>query len=65
VSYLFLRKRINTVFFYLFLEENNLVTKKGDRLKCDACGAVVVFDEACGCAECDIICCEKPMKKIG
>jgi len=38
---------------------------KGDRFKCDECGIVCVVDDPCGCAECDIICCGKPMKKVG
>jgi hypothetical protein len=35
--------------------------KKGDYLSCDACGLVVVVDEACGCAVAEVICCDKPM----
>ena len=35
--------------------------KKGDVLSCDACGLVVVVDEACGCETAEIICCDKPM----
>lgn len=35
--------------------------KKGDYLSCDACGLVVVVDEACGCAAAEVICCDKPM----
>jgi len=38
--------------------------KVGDQYKCSVCGLVVSVDEACGCVEtCDIICCEKQMKK--
>lgn len=35
---------------------------KGDTLTCEVCGLSVVVDEACGCAECEILCCGKPMK---
>lgn len=38
--------------------------KKGDRYQCDECGVVMVVDEACGCDECDVICCGAPMKKV-
>jgi len=38
---------------------------RGDRFKCEVCGAVLVVDELCGCAECDLICCGQPMKNIG
>ncbi len=35
--------------------------KKGDLLSCDACGLVVVVDEACGCETAAVVCCGKPM----
>lgn len=39
-------------------------TKAGDAYVCDVCGLAVTVDEVCGCVDaCDIICCEKPMKK--
>ncbi len=38
---------------------------KGDRYKCELCGVVCVIDEVCGCAECDLVCCGRPMKNIG
>ncbi len=38
--------------------------KKGDAYQCGVCGLVVTVDEVCGCVDaCDIICCEKPMKR--
>lgn len=38
--------------------------QKGETYKCSVCGLAVTIDEVCGCADvCDIICCEKPMKK--
>lgn len=38
--------------------------KKGESYQCSVCGLVVTVDEVCGCIDtCDIICCEKPMKK--
>jgi hypothetical protein len=39
-------------------------TKEGDAYVCGVCGLAVSVDEECGCVDtCDIICCEKPMKK--
>jgi len=39
-------------------------TKEGDAYACGVCGLAVTVDEECGCVDtCDIICCEKPMKK--
>jgi hypothetical protein len=39
-------------------------TKEGDAYVCGVCGLAVTVDEECGCVDaCDIICCEKPMKK--
>ena len=38
------------------------MAKKGDKYKCEECGMVVVVDDACGCASCDLICCGTPMK---
>jgi len=35
---------------------------KGDRLYCEVCGLVVSIDDACGCAACDIICCDTQMQ---
>jgi hypothetical protein len=38
--------------------------KKGDRYQCGICGLVVKVDDTCGCVDmCDIVCCDKPMKK--
>jgi hypothetical protein len=39
-------------------------TKTGDVYACEVCGLAVTVNEVCGCVEaCDILCCEKPMKK--
>jgi hypothetical protein len=39
-------------------------TRVGDSYVCNVCGLAVTVDEACDCVDaCDIICCEKPMKK--
>jgi hypothetical protein len=35
---------------------------EGDRLYCEVCGLVVTVDDACGCAACDIICCDTQMQ---
>jgi len=40
-----------------------MVAKKGEKYKCEECGLVVIVDEDCGCAVCDIVCCDVPMKK--
>jgi len=40
------------------------VAKKGDKYKCEECGMVVVVDDACSCASCDLICCDTPMKPV-
>ncbi len=38
--------------------------KKGDIYQCGVCGLAVTVDEVCGCVDaCDIICCEKQMKR--
>jgi hypothetical protein len=38
--------------------------KSGDQYKCSVCGLVVSVDETCGCVKtCDIVCCDKQMKK--
>jgi len=38
--------------------------KKGDVYECNVCGLAVRVDAACGCVDtCDIICCNKEMKK--
>ena len=39
-------------------------TKAGDAYTCGVCGLAVTVYEVCGCVDtCDIICCDKPMKK--
>ncbi|MEN4006746.1 MAG: desulfoferrodoxin [Methanobacteriaceae archaeon] len=40
-----------------------MVSKKGEKYKCELCGLVVAVEEACNCDECAIICCQQPMKK--
>ena len=35
---------------------------EGDRLYCEVCGLVVTVDDECGCAACDIICCDTQMQ---
>ena len=37
---------------------------KGESYACESCGLVVTVDEHCGCVEaCEIMCCDKPMKR--
>jgi len=38
--------------------------RKGEKYKCGECGLVVVVDDACGCSECDLICCGAAMKPL-
>lgn len=42
----------------------------GERLRCDECGAEIVFVVACPCPEHDPkrhsdVCCDKPMRSLG
>jgi hypothetical protein len=39
------------------------MAKKGEKYRCGKCGLVVTIDRDCSCAECDLICCDLPMKK--
>ena len=41
-----------------------MVKKKGEKYKCDECGLVVLVEDACGCEDCDVICCSVPMKPV-
>ena len=40
------------------------MAKKGEKYKCGECGLVVIVDDACGCSECDLICCGEPMRPV-
>jgi hypothetical protein len=40
------------------------MAKKGEKYKCAECGLVVMVDDACGCSECDLICCGEPMRPV-
>ena len=41
-----------------------MAKKKGAKYECQECGLVVVVDDPCGCAACELICCEVPMKEV-
>ncbi len=41
-----------------------MAKKKGEKYKCDECGLVVLVQDACGCGDCDIVCCGVPMKAV-
>jgi hypothetical protein len=41
-----------------------MAKRKGEKYKCEECGLVVVVDDACGCSECDLICCGAAMKPV-
>jgi hypothetical protein len=40
------------------------MAKKGSKYECPECGIVVMVDEVCDCAPCDLICCGVPMKEV-
>jgi hypothetical protein len=40
-----------------------MAKKKGAKYQCEECGLVVVVEDPCGCAACELICCNVPMKK--
>jgi hypothetical protein len=43
---------------------NFLAKKKGEKYKCEECGLVVLVEDVCGCSDCDLICCDVPMKPV-
>jgi len=40
------------------------MAKKGAKYKCPECGVVVMIDEPCGCAPCDLMCCGVAMEEV-
>jgi len=36
--------------------------KTGDTVCCESCGVEVVVTKSCGCSDCQMVCCGKPMK---
>jgi hypothetical protein len=42
----------------------NIMAKKGEKYKCDEFGLVVMVDDSCGCASCELTCCGEPMKPL-
>ncbi len=41
-----------------------MVKKKGEEYTCEDCGLVVLVQNACECGdECELMCCQKPMKQ--
>ena len=38
--------------------------KVGEKYECEECGLVVIVEDVCGCDDCNIVCCEEPMKKV-
>jgi len=40
------------------------MAKKGAKYECGVCGAVMVVENPCTCASCDLICCGAPMKAV-
>ena len=43
---------------------HNIVKKKGERYICEECGMVVLVEDACGCEECEMVCCNVPMVPV-
>lgn len=41
-----------------------MAKKKGAKYKCEECGLIVMIDEPCGCAPCDLVCCDVAMKEV-
>lgn len=42
-----------------------MVKKKGETYECEECGLVLTVENPCECGdECQIMCCEKPMKQV-
>ncbi len=37
--------------------------EKGAKLTCDVCGMVVAVEDPCGCDDCDLLCCDRPMRE--
>lgn len=58
-----LKHRTCNTLVYKLITGDKMVSKKGERYKCEECGMVVVVEEECGCEDCAIVCCERPMKK--
>lgn len=40
------------------------MVSKGDKYTCEECGIILAIDDPCGCTECDLICCDVPMKPL-
>lgn len=41
-----------------------MVKNKGEQYECGECGLVVLVQNPCECSdECELVCCEKPMKQ--
>ena len=40
------------------------MAKKGDKYECGTCGVVMVVENPCSCAACDVVCCGAPMKPV-
>jgi hypothetical protein len=41
-----------------------LAKKKGEKYKCEECGLIVLVEDPCGCAACELVCCGEPMKPV-
>lgn len=41
-----------------------MAKKKGSKWECGECGLVVIVDDPCGCASCELLCCEVPMSEV-
>ena len=41
-----------------------MAKKKGSQWECGECGLVVIVDDPCGCAACELLCCEVLMNEV-
>ena len=41
-----------------------ILAKKGEKYKCEACGLIVVVEDACSCEAGELICCEATMTPV-
>jgi hypothetical protein len=52
------------ILVYKIVGVQERMAKKGAKYKCEECGVVMVVEDPCGCAPCDVVCCGVPMKEV-
>jgi len=40
------------------------MAKKGTKYKCEECGLIVMVEDPCACAPCDLMCCGAQMTEV-